>query len=283
MIDGRTQLVGLLGWPVEHSLSPTMHNTAFKALDLNWRYLPLPVAPGRVKEALAGLLALNFRGVNVTVPHKQAVIPHLDQISPAAQVIGAVNTIVIKDGHLLGHNTDGEGFLAAVREAGFDPAGKRALVLGAGGAARAVVYTLAQSGCAMSIHNRTAARAQSLAREMQALKLAAVEPVSQLETLDLNRIDLLVNTTPVGMWPQVQACPWPRMLSLPAHWTVYDLVYNPRETRLLKQAKAAGARPVDGLGMLVWQGALAFKLWTGRDAPAGIMRAALDQWAVTPG
>jgi len=183
-----------------------------------------------------------------------------------------VNTIVIKDGRLLGHNTDGEGFLAAVREADFEPAGKRALVLGAGGAARAVVYSLAQAGCSVTIHNRTAERGDALVKEMRDLNPAAeIEHATRLTELDPVQFDLLVNTTPVGMWPHVDASPWPDDLTLPAHWMVFDLVYNPLETRLLQQAIAAGARPMDGLGMLIWQGALAFEMWTRQSAPKDLM------------
>ncbi len=272
VIDGRTQLVGLIGWPVEHSLSPALHNAVFEHLGLNWCYLPLPVPPNQVAAAVRGLLALGFRGANVTVPHKQAVLPFLDEIGSAARAIGAVNTIVIEDGRLLGHNTDGEGFLAAVREANFEPAGKQALVLGAGGAARAVVYTLAQAACAVTIHNRTAERGDALVKEMRDLNpTAEIGHAARLTKLDLASFDLLVNTTPVGMWPHVDKSPWPSQMVLPAHWTVYDLVYNPLKTRLLQQAKAAGARPVDGLGMLIWQGALAFELWTGQSAPKDLM------------
>ncbi len=280
MTDNPIQLVGLIGWPVEHSVSPAMHNAAFDALGLHWRYTLLPTPPGRVKAALNDLKAQGYRGANVTVPHKQVVMPHLDEITGAARDIGAVNTIVVQDGRLIGHNTDGDGFLAALREAGFVPAGRRALVLGAGGAARAVVYALAQAGCAVTIHNRTVERAAELARHMQRFGVRA--PVTEMPTtatltdLDLARFDLLVNATPVGMWPHTDASPWPETLPLPSHWTVFDLVYNPAETRLLAQARAAGATAVCGLGMLVHQGALAFARWTNHSPPIEVMRVAAE-------
>jgi shikimate dehydrogenase len=207
-------------------------------------------------------------------------MPHLDEITGAARDIGAVNTIVVQEGRLIGHNTDGDGFLATLREAGFEAAEKRTLTLGAGGAARAVVYALAQAGCAVTIHNRTTERAAELARHMQRVGVRA--PVTEVPTtatladLDLAIFDLLVNATPVGMWPHTDASPWPETLPLPSRWTVFDLVYNPAETRLLAQARAAGATAVGGLGMLVHQGALAFELWTGQSPPIEAMRVAAE-------
>jgi shikimate dehydrogenase len=204
------------------------------------------------------------------VPHKQAVIPYLDEITPDAQAIGAVNTILVQNSHLIGHNTDGDGFLASLREEGFEPAGRQALLLGAGGAARAVLHALIKSRCSVTIHNRTTQRTETLAHDMQ------VSVAADLSSLDLDCFDLLVNTTPAGMWPRIDTSPWPESLPLPSHWTVYDLVYNPAETQLLIQAAAIGARPIGGLGMLVHQGALAFELWTGRPAPVEVMRTAAE-------
>lgn len=285
-INGQTQLLGIIGWPVEHSLSPTMHNAAFAALGLNWVYLPLSVPPGRVEAALRGLLALGFRGANVTVPHKEAVMPHLGCITEVAQAIGAVNTLVVgEDGRLTGDNTDGAGFLAALREAGFEPQGCRALVLGAGGAARAVVYALATAGAQVTVLNRTSSRAEALIQH-----LAPAVPPSSLSSQLLHReilaeeathADLLVNATPVGMWPHGEGSPWPDDLPLPSHLTVFDLVYNPLETQLLRQARRVGARTIGGLGMLVHQGALAFELWTGRLPPLEVMRAACERVLTT--
>mgnify|MGYP001823300100 CR=1 FL=1 len=276
MTDGKTQLVGLIGWPVKHSVSPPMHNAAFENLGLNWHYVPLPVRPGQVETALRGFFALGFRGANVTVPHKQAVMPFLDEITETAQAIGAVNTIVVQHDRLLGHNTDAYGFLADLQDAGFEPIGKRALVMGAGGAARAVVYALAQSGCAITIHNRSPERAANLARDM--LSIGVQSPVewtpgsSGLADLELDQFDLLVNATSAGMWPHIEVSPWPEGLPLPSRWTVYDLVFNPMETRFLAQARAAGATVVGGLGMLVWQGAAAFEMWTGEGPEKRIAR-----------
>ena len=272
---------GLIGWPVEHSLSPAMHNAAFQALGLGWRYELLPVPPGQLGGALANLNAGDFGGANVTVPHKSAVMAYLDEIDDAARSIGAVNTISVQGNRLLGHNTDAPGLQRALRDADLEPSGRRALVLGAGGAARAAAYALARAGCAVAIYNRTVTRAAGLAQDMQELDLCApvtwVPGEAALGELDLARFDLLVNATAAGMWPDCDDSPWLEALGLPSHWTVFDLVYNPLETRLLRQARQAGARTIDGLGMLVWQGVLAFELWTGQTPPADLMReAALD-------
>jgi len=268
---------GLLGWPVAHSVSPAMQNAAFRALGLPWRYELLPVPPDELAAAVDGLEGRGFQGANVTVPHKEAALALVDEADADARAIGAVNTLVRRGGGWLGTNTDAAGFLAALQEGGFAPAGRRALVLGAGGAARAVVYALGQVGCAVAVHNRTAERAVRLCAELDAVAAASMAVAPSLAALDLDAIDLLVNATPVGQWPAADASPWPQSLPLPAHWIVLDLVYNPIETRLLARARAAGATAVDGLEMLVHQGALSFHLWTGQEAPLDAMRAAARQ------
>jgi len=274
-ITGETKLVGLIGWPVEHSLSPAMNNAAFSALGLDYCYVPLPVAPGRLKEAVEGLRALGFVGANVTVPHKEAVMAYLDEVTSEARAIGAVNTIVVQNGRLTGYNTDWRGFLAALRDGGFAPEGKRAVVLGAGGAARAAVYALGKAEAEIAILNRNLSRAEALVRD-----LSPLFPFISLVPLSLNgetlleqaaAAHLLVNATSLGMWPEVEGSPWPESLAFPSHLTVFDLVYNPGKTKLIKQAEAAGARAISGLGMLVHQGAEAFRLWTGVDPPLATM------------
>jgi shikimate dehydrogenase len=281
MTRSRPNIVGLIGWPVEHSVSPAMQNAAFEVLGLDWQYVLLPVEPGRLEASVHALRQEPFRGANVTVPHKEAVMAHLDEVTAAAREIGAANTIVAERGRLTGHNTDAGGFLAALSEAGFEPEGSSALVLGAGGAARSVVHALASEACVVTIHNRTASRARRLAKDMQHIELPGsigwVKPETRLEDLDFDAFDLLVNATSAGMWPKTDASPWPEDLALPSHWTVFDLVYNPAETRLLARARAAGAKAVGGLEMLVYQGALSFSLWTGRAAPLDAMRAAARQ------
>lgn len=281
MSKGVPTYVGLLGWPVAHSRSPAMQNAAFRACGLNWEYLLLPVRPEHVQDAVRGLRAFGFGGANVTVPHKQAVMAALDEVTTEARAIGAVNTIVHRDGRLVGYNTDALGFLRALREAGFDPRGCRAVVLGAGGAARAVVYALLAARAQVTIANRTVSRARDLGDQLGALfgSRVIVLPLSA-ETLApaLAAADLLVNTTSVGMShrddPPMTADPLPAELSLRPGLVVNDLVYSPLETPLLRRARNAGADVVNGLGMLVHQGAAAFELWTGEKAPVEIMRAA---------
>ena len=275
-IDGHTKVVGVMGWPVEHTLSPAMHNAAFKATGLNWRYLPLPVHPDRLGQAVHGLRALGFAGCNVTVPHKQAVMGYLDEITAEAKAIGAVNTILVQaDGRMTGHNTDADGFLRSLVGRGLQPEGKRTVVIGAGGAARAVAYALASAGTPITILNRTLSRAEYLVAD-----LASLFPSLSLRSLSLTpgtlrqevtSADLLVNTTSLGMWPHVDGSPWPDEFPLPVSLTVFDLVYNPLETRLMRQARKAGARAIGGLEMLVYQGVAAWELWTGQKAPVEMM------------
>jgi shikimate dehydrogenase len=280
MIDGKTTLTGIIGWPVSHSYSPAMHNAAAAALGLDLVYVPLPVRPDRLAYALRGLVALGFRGVNVTLPHKEAVLPYLDQHDTAAQTIGAVNTIVIKDERLAGYNTDWSGFLADIE--GFVPElkGRECLVLGAGGAARAVVYALIQRGAQVSVYARRTDQAEQLAAGM-ANALPDAEEIRIASLGDVTRhasgskAVLIVNTTPLGMAGEyVEASPLPEGVPLPSAAFVYDLVYNPARTRLMRQAEASGCQTANGLGMLVGQAAEAFKLFTGlRPDPLVMLRA----------
>lgn len=282
-LTGKTTIVGLIGWPVSHSVSPPMHNAAFAALGLDWCYVALPVPidpPGRIGEAVRGLRALGLRGANVTIPHKQAVIAHLDQLSPAAQAIGAVNTIRVEpDGSFFGDNTDAPGFIADLRDHGVDPAGQRVIVLGAGGSARAIVYGLAAAGAnEIVIFNRSQDKADNLATQMQARFPHCVIVTQSLAQLAATtaRSQLIVNTTSLGMTPNVDTTPWPDELALEPTQVVYDLVYNPRQTRLLQKASTDGARAIGGIGMLFWQGAIAFELWTGQKPPVEVMRGAAE-------
>ncbi|MCS6845775.1 MAG: shikimate dehydrogenase [Caldilineales bacterium] len=282
-----TLLTGLLGYPLGHSVSPAMHNAAFRALGLDGRYESLPTPPEQLAETVAGLAAAGYRGVNVTIPHKQAVMPLLDALSEAAQAIGAVNTVVVQRPPepatsagqgpalpvLYGDNTDWIGFLHPLDALGFDPAGKSALLLGAGGSARAVVYALAQRGLAhLTLWARSSARAAELAGHAQSLFPALTVHCSPFTVQ--RPPDLIVNTTPVGMWPHVDASPWPHDLPFPQGALVYDLVYRPERTRFLQQAEAAGCATVGGLEMLVVQGAAAFERWTGVKPPLAVMLAA---------
>lgn len=271
-LDSSTQLAGVLGYPVRHSLSPAMHNAAFRSLGLNWVYLAFEVPPDLLPQAIAGMRGLGIQGLNLTIPHKEAVIPLLNGLTDAAEQIGAVNTLFWDGGRLLGDNTDAEGFLRAVREAGVKPAGQTVLILGAGGAARAVAYALANTNCRLIIANRTLERAVTLA---EAFDAEATEMTPESLRRVLPTVDGIVNCTSLGMAPHTETTP-------PIEWSVVrdtawvcDLVYRPLQTRLLSEAAARRLKIIDGLGMLVHQGALAFERWTGLPAPVEAMRRAL--------
>ena len=276
-----------MGWPVGHSLSPALHGAAFAALKLDYAYVPLPVAPERVGDAVRGLRALGFRGANVTIPHKAAVIPHLDWLERDAALAEAVNTLVVDDdGAVRGYNTDIAGFLRALDEVTSvggasarpadeaQPAGDTrrpgpALILGAGGAARAAALALARRGHPLTVVNRTAARAARLADLVRAGVPGAAVSVVPWDGLDgplVRAHDMLVNATSLGMAGAVQV---PRCLAdnLTAGQVVADFVYTSGLTGLLAEAQAQGAAIVDGLSVLVWQAAAAFELWTGVEAP----------------
>jgi shikimate dehydrogenase len=275
-ISGRTQVVGIIGDPVAHSLSPAMHNAAFRALKLDFAYVAFHVRPAQVRQALAGIRALGIVGVNVTVPHKERVIRWLDTISPTALRAGAVNSIVNRNGRLHGENTDVTGFLHALRDLRFQIRGCRALVVGAGGVARAVLTALAEGKAAeVTVANRTVARARRLARICRAPGLqtsAAPLPALQDRRL-LAAVDLVVNATALGLHDErffplaYDATPPPCLF--------VDLIYG-RRTDFLLRATRSGRRTSDGSGMLVHQGAAAFTSWTGRAAPLAVMRTALQ-------
>lgn len=254
---------GLLGWPVGHSVSPAMHHAAFAALGLDWSYDLLPVPPDSLESEVTRLVSTaGYRGLNVTIPHKRAILNHplVASRSPAVVALGAANTLVLQpDGSLYADNTDWRGFAADVAAHGIQVRGARCLVLGTGGSARAVVYALARGGAAAvtSVSRSPDGRQDTVGYT----DLPALVPTA----------DLIVNCTPVGMSPHVDHSLWPDDIPFPANVALYDLVYNPPVTRLMLQATQAGARAIGGLGMLVWQGALAFELWTGQSPPVEVM------------
>jgi shikimate dehydrogenase len=262
-------VVGVIGWPVAHSLSPVIHNSAFAALDMDWVYVPLPVPPGRVGDALAGLRGLGLRGANVTMPHKTAVAGLIDDLSDDAVRLSAVNTIVAGADGLTGHNTDAPGFDRFLRrDAGFDPAGRDALVFGAGGAARACALALARGGLSsLTVALRDPARAEGLRRTLEGLdtELAVVE----FEAAANVSASLIVNATPLGARGEELPLPplGPEVLAV-------DLLYRPRQTPLQVAARAAGGVAFGGMGLLLHQAALSFELWTGHPAPMDVMSAA---------
>jgi shikimate dehydrogenase len=280
-INTSTKLFAVFGHPVGHSMSPPMQNAALAEMGLNAVYLAFDVPPEQLEPALRGLAAAGAAGVNLTIPLKESVVPLLDWVNPEAKRIGAVNTVKIAGSRLEGYNTDAPGFLASLRAAGFDPAGQQCAVLGAGGSARAVALALVSAGARLILVNRTVERAAELARILRDEGKGSVSYVALGDAPALERAlaaaALLVNTTPMGMAPHADdPLPVPDA-TLHSNLLVYDLVYNPAETRLLAEARRRGARGVNGIGMLAHQGALALEIWTGRPAPVRTMEAALRQ------
>ena len=279
-ISGKTRVYGVIGDPIEHSLSPVIHNAAFAALGLESVFLAFRVKPAEVGNAVSGMRALGIHGLNVTMPHKTTVIPHLDEVDKTARFLNAVNTIHNKNGKLWGFNTDGVGALKALRENGVDPKGKKVLLLGAGGASRAIAYTIAHEADELVILNRTVKPAKELARQLRQLlpKKISAEALSP-ETIEDNLMDseVLINATSIGMKPNVnETLVNPKWLR--TNLAVMDIVYNPLETKLAKIAKEAGAKVVSGVEMLIYQGAASFEIWTGKSAPIQVMRkTALDR------
>jgi len=279
-IDTQTRTLGVIGWPVEHSLSPAMHNAALREMGLNWAYLAFAVEPERVAEAVAAVRGLGLVGLNVTIPHKQAVAGLMDELDDAASALGAVNTIVRSEDRLIGFNTDGPGFLRSLQERGHTVEGRRVAIIGAGGAARSVAYATARAGAAsIDLLNRTAEKAEAVARLAQEKGTARRVNTSGLEgeraREAVSSADVVVDCTSVGMYPNVNEGP-----VVPGQWlrpgqVVVDLTYNPRETTLLRAALEQGAEVVDGTGMLVHQGAISLLHWSGREAPVEVMREAL--------
>jgi len=275
-VSGKTKVCGLIGDPVEHTMSPVMHNAAFKDVEIDYLYLPFRVKKEELGKAIEGMRALNMKGLNVTIPHKVAVMQFLDKLDPLAEKIGAVNTIVNDNGTLTGYNTDASGFLKALLEKRIEPEGKRVVILGAGGASRAISFILADRGAHLVILNRLleldwakelANRiSQHFNKEVEALELKR----ENLERV-LKKADILVNATSVGMSPNTNETPAPADLLRPS-LIVFDIVYNPIKTRLLKEAETAGAKTINGVDMLIWQGAIAFEKWTGHKAPVELMR-----------
>lgn len=273
---GSTRLAAVIGSPVRHSFSPLLHNTAFEAAGLDWVYVALEVAAGEADRALSAMRTLGIAGYSVTMPHKEQVAESSDALSADAAALRAVNCVVNDGGRLVGHNTDGDGFLAAAAaELGFEPSGARCVVLGAGGAARSIALSLARAGAAeVAIVNRTRARAQSTV-DLIGPSGAVVE--SEAATAAVAAADLVVNATSIGM-SGVEGAELPiDPVALHADQTVIDIVYRPLLTPLLAAAQERGARTANGVSMLVHQAALAFTLWTGVDAPVGAMTAAVSE------
>jgi shikimate dehydrogenase len=276
MISGKTSIYGIFGHPVEHTFSPGMHNSAFAKLGMDACYVPFAVPPENLEEAVRAVVPLGLRGLNITVPHKERVLAFLDELSEEARLIGAVNTIEIRKGRLIGHNTDGRGFLRSLREdGGLDPRGKKFLFIGSGGAARAVSFSLALAGAAAIVIRDLDARKASLLandiREKTGVRSVAIEREMLPEYAA--DADCLINASPLGL-RKSDPLPMPAEVVRRKH-LIGDLVYNPPETALLRMAKKRRAKTLSGLGMLLYQGVIAFEIWTGKKAPVLVMKNAL--------
>jgi shikimate dehydrogenase len=269
------KLICLIGDPVEHSISPIIHNEVFRALNLNYVYLAFRVLPEDLMDAVRGLRALGVVGFNVTIPHKVSVMKYLDELSPDAEVVGSVNTVVNRGGRLVGYNTDYLGVVNTFKNLGIKLEGTSATVLGAGGASRAVIYALVLGGVErVFIVNRTLEKAVSLAGEFS-IKFPNTSLIPMSLTQEnlreaIQKSHIVINTTSVGMYPRTEESLVPPDL-LRSDLVVMDVVYNPLETKLLRDAKAVGAKVVDGVNMLVYQAVASFKLWTGIDPPVDMM------------
>lgn len=277
-INGKTKILAVLGDPIAHSLSPLMHNAAFFELGWDCAYVPFRVTPKELPRAIQGIRALGLVGVNLTIPHKEAVVAELDEIQGDALLSGSVNTIIRHDQRLIGTSTDGIGLMRSLREAGgFDPQNKRVLLLGAGGAAAAVIPSMLNSGIAsLTIINRDFDRASRLQERMACLGAAEIQVarLSQLEQLDWSQFDLLINSTSVGLEAEVSLVP-PRCFH--SKLLVYDFVYKPGNTLLCRQAEAAGCQTISGLSLLLYQGAESFRLWFEQEPPLKVMEQALNR------
>lgn len=264
-VNGKTKIAGIFGCPIEHTLSPLMHNAAFRALGLDICYVPFMVLPGALGDAVMAIRSLNMIGVNITVPHKEKVIPLLDKVHREASFIGAVNTVTNTEGILTGYNTDGRGFMSSLTEEGISIEGKNILIIGAGGASRAVSYYLSEKASSLSLFDTDRQKASRLVSDLCIIRknvTIAKDIENPLQS------DIVINATPLGLKPDDPLPFNPDLIN--SNMVICDLVY--KKTGLLKEAELRGAKTIDGSGMLLWQGVLAFELWTGVKPPVDIMR-----------
>lgn len=267
-VSGKTKVTGIFGYPIEHTLSPLMHNSAFRDLGLDMCYIPFRVAPEDLPDAVRSVRSLNLLGVNITVPHKENVIPLLDAVNEEAAFIGAVNTIVNSKGKLTGYNTDGRGFISSLSEKNIMINDKDIVIIGTGGASRAVSYYLSEKASRLSLFDIDKPKAEKLANDLSKIR----SNIALLEDIEnIGKPDIIINATPLGMKPDDQLPLDPVHIS--PDMAVCDLVY--KNTKLLQEAARKGAKTIDGSGMLLWQGVLAFELWTGVKPPVDLMRKVL--------
>ncbi|MBI5958372.1 MAG: shikimate dehydrogenase [Chloroflexi bacterium] len=274
----RAELVGVLGYPVDENPTGVMQEAAFAAAGLNWRYLNIEVKPEQLSEAMRGVRAFGMKGINLTIPHKVAVLDYLDELSPEAKIIGAVNTVRRDGERLIGENTDGKGFLRGVRvDAGVDPRGKKVTMIGAGGAARAIATELILAGVSdLLVVNRSPARGEKMVADMKTNTGGNIRFEAWRDTYRIgNDVDIFVNATSIGLYPDVTAMPAVDLSAAKPTMLVCDAVFNPPETPLIKAAKARKLPVLDGLSMLVYQGTIGFEMWTGHPAPEQVMKDAL--------
>ena len=276
-VNGKTAFTGIIGRPVRHSLSPVFQNAAFEAVGLNWVYLAFDIVPDELRESIAGLKASGCRGLNITMPYKQEILPLLDELDETALQVDAVNTVEFRDGRLIGHNTDGAGFIRSLRQdAAFDPRGADVLIIGAGGVACSISVALGQAGVrSLIILNRDVGKAERLVRLIGSYFPDCLVEAAGLGGADPAGFDLLVNATSVGM-ENNPGLPLATEVLTPAQ-VVYDIIYWPLETQFLLAAAEKGARTINGLRMLLFQGAESFSIWTGLEAPIERMAAALEE------
>ena len=279
MITGKTKTLGIIGWPVSHSLSPVMHNAAFTALSLDYSYIPLPIHPDHLEQGIKGLKSMGFVGANVTIPHKVSIMPYLDELDHSAKLTGAVNTIVIKEGKAIGYNTDAQGFVLSLLVKNITLTDKFVVIMGAGGAARAVVSGLLEHNVAnIMIGTRNVEKAAEFIQNFPAYtNLQGCNWDEPLFKKAMEQCDILINCTPIGMEASSQATLPINWETIPANAVICDLIYNPPLTQFLADAQNRGHVIINGAGMLIEQGALAFELWTGKNAPRQIMSASITK------
>jgi len=280
-ISGKTRVCALIGDPVEHSLSPCFQNAAFQHLNLDFVYVAFTVKAEDLGNAMRGVRSLGFHGLNVTMPHKISIIPYLDELDENAEKVGSVNTILNRNGRLIGYTTDGIGALNALKYNGVSPSGKKIVILGAGGASRSVSFALIKEAKELVVLNRTVTRAEKLASDLHSLmgehkKIRWGGLTEENLRKELGDADILINATSVGMRPHEDEMPVDEDYLHPS-LVVFDLVYNPVETKLLKKARSVGAKTLNGLNMLIHQGAASFEIWTGIKAPIHVMMKAAEE------
>ncbi|MDN5213055.1 shikimate dehydrogenase [Fulvivirgaceae bacterium BMA12] len=279
MTNYKSELVGVFGHPVAENPTIVMQEAAFRDLELDWRYLTIEVKPDQLEDAVKGLRALNMKGINLTIPHKIEVMKYLDEIAPDAALIGAVNTVRREGDKLIGENTDGKGFVRSLVEASINPDGKSMVILGAGGAARAIAVEMALAGASdITVVNRSEEKGAALAELIDQKTAASAKFVAWNKAYQIpDGTDILVNATSIGLFPHVEAFPDIDYNHLTAATIVCDVIPNPPDTIFLQEARKKGCETINGLGMLVYQGTIGFKMWTGADASADVMKAALTK------